>query len=74
MVDLDCTSPQERGKADMAVADMCCHDNRFVGRIVDCPDIEGIVVAIADIGRAWFGTAEIAGSDSLLAGLVMPLD
>ena len=52
MVDLDCTSLQEWGKADMAVADMCCPGTSFVGRIVECPDIEGIDVAIVDIGRA----------------------
>ena len=74
MADLDCTSPQERGKADMAVAGMCCPGTSFVGRLADYPDIEGIVVAIVDCARGWVGTAGIVDPGSQMADHSITLD
>jgi hypothetical protein len=72
MVDLDYMSLQELGKAGMPVAGMYCPGTSFVGRIVDCPDIEGIVVAV--VGQGWVGTAGIVDSGSQMADHSMTLD
>ena len=73
MADLGCTSPQGQGKAGMAVVDTCCPGTSSAGRIVDCPDTEGTVVEIVDIGRAWVDIAGVADTVRV-AGLVMTPD
>lgn len=65
-----CMNRQEWGRVGMvdAVADMRCSGS-FVGRTVDCLDIEGtvVVVVIVGNGRALVDIAEVAGSDTLMA-------
>lgn len=74
MADLDYTSPQGRGKVDMAVAGRRCAGMIPADKIADYLDIAHIVAATVDTGLGKFDFAVVADSGNSIPGLAMSSD